>query len=233
MSNFQLNTKQLFLTYPQCTLSKEDALMLLQARLSEYSIDKYVVAHEHHANGDDHLHCYFKLVEPFRTRDPKALDLREFHGNYQGCRSAKNVVKYCTKAEDYLSNFDIGDCVNGPSATKVAMQQVLDGVPLTDVVAQNPMLLKGYRNLKLDLDCYKEDLVPAKPDLLTTCLTLGHSYYRLSNLLKDAITGSGLQNPTSVRLLNLLNHSVISTVERSIREISAIGMSLDMISFSS
>lgn len=165
MSNFQLNTKQLFLTYPQCTLSKEDALMLLQARLSEYSIDKYVVAHEHHANGDDHLHCYFKLVEPFRTRDPKALDLREFHGNYQGCRSAKNVVKYCTKAEDYLSNFDIGDCVNGPSATKVAMQQVLDGVPLTDVVAQNPMLLKGYRNLKLDLDCYKEDLVPAKPDL--------------------------------------------------------------------
>lgn len=165
VSTFQLNTKQLFLTYPQCSLSKEDALMLLQARLSEFSIDKYIVAHEHHANGDDHLHCYFKLVEPFRTRDSKALDLNGYHGNYQGCRSAKNVIKYCTKAEDYLSNFDIGDVINGPSATKVAMQQVLDGVPLTDVVAQNPILLKGYRNLKLDVDAYKEDLVPAKPDL--------------------------------------------------------------------
>lgn len=162
---FQLNTKQLFLTYPQCNLSKEDALMLLQERLSEYVIDKYVIAHEHHANGDDHLHCYFKLIEPFRTRDAKALDLREFHGNYQGCRSAKNVVKYCTKAEDYLANFDIGDCVNGPSATKVAMQQLLDGVPLPTVVKENPMLLKGYRNLKVDLMLYQEDILPAKPDL--------------------------------------------------------------------
>ena len=165
VSVFQLNTKQLFLTYPQCSLSKEDALMLLQARLSEFTIDKYIVAHEHHANGDDHLHCYFKLVEPFRTRDSKALDLNGFHGNYQGCRSAKNVIKYCTKAEDYLSNFDIGDVINGPSATKVAMQQLLDGVALHDVVKENPMLLKGYRNLKTDLMLYQEDCEPAKPDL--------------------------------------------------------------------
>ncbi|QDJ95237.1 replication-associated protein [Capybara virus 15_cap1_294] len=162
---FQLNSKQLFLTYPQCPLDKEEALMLLQHKLAAYSIDKYIVAHELHANGDDHLHCYFKLNEPYRTRDPKDLDLREFHGNYQGCRSAKNVVKYCSKAEDYLSNFDIGDVVNGDSKTKIAMQRILAGDSLTAIVNDHPMLLKGYRNLKLDIDAYREDLVPEKPDL--------------------------------------------------------------------
>jgi hypothetical protein len=163
--SFQLNTKQLFLTYPQCNLDKEDALMLLQARLAEYRIDKYIIAHEHHANGDDHLHCYFKLNEPFRTRDPKALDLREVHGNYQGCRSAKNVVKYCSKAEDYLANFDVGDVVNGESVTKIAMQRVLAGDNLVDVVKDHPTLLRGYRNLKLDIDAFREDSIPEKPDL--------------------------------------------------------------------
>lgn len=162
---FQLNTKQLFLTYPQCTVTKEDALMLLQARLAQYSIEKYIVAHEHHANGDDHLHCYFKLSEPYRTTDPKDLDISGFHGNYQGCRSAKNVIKYCSKAEDFLSNFDIGDVINGDSKTKIAMQRVLAGDSLTDVVLEHPMLLKGYRNLKLDIEAYREDLVPNKPDL--------------------------------------------------------------------
>lgn len=164
-TSFQLNTKQLFLTYPQCTLSKEDALNLLRIKLDQYDIDKYIVAHEHHANGDDHLHCYFKLNNPYRTRDPKDLDLLQFHGNYQGCRSAKNVIKYCSKEEDYIASFDVGDVINGDSKTKIAMQRILAGDSLTTVVQEHPMLLKGYRQLKLDIEAYREDMVPDRPDL--------------------------------------------------------------------
>lgn len=164
-NSFQLNSKQLFLTYPQCTLSKDEAHMLLRLKLEEYMLEKYVIAHELHANGDHHLHAYIKLSMPYRTRDSRSLDIGGFHGNYQGCRSAKNVVKYCTKEEDYISNMDIGDLVNGESKTKLAMSRVLAGEPLTTIVEEYPMLLKGYRNLKLDIDAYREDLVPSKPDL--------------------------------------------------------------------
>jgi len=31
----------------------------------------------------------------------------EYKGNYQGCRSCNKVIKYCTKEDNYLSNFDV------------------------------------------------------------------------------------------------------------------------------
>lgn len=165
---FQLNTKQLFLTYPQCPLPKQEALDYLLTLLDEYNVLEYIVAHEHHANGADHLHCYFKLELPYRTRDSTALDIGTHHGNYQGCRSAKNVVRYCTKEEDYLSNFDVAAVVNKKSNRRmVAEELLLKKRPLVDVIQDHPELIFGYTKLKLDLIALQEDLAVQKNPLPT------------------------------------------------------------------
>lgn len=165
---FQLNTKQLFLTYPQCPVDKNDMLKALQDLLADLNILEYVVARELHANGDFHIHAYLKLGTAFRTTDPKRLDVLGYHGNYQGCRSIKNVVKYCTKADDFISNIDVGTLLASKSNRRVIAEElVLKKRPLEEVVVEHPQLLFGYQKLKLDLMLLKADLASRKEDLPT------------------------------------------------------------------
>lgn len=49
-------------------------------------IEEYIVAREHHSNGDLHLHVYLKLKEPIDRENPRFADFTwadtVFHGNY-------------------------------------------------------------------------------------------------------------------------------------------------------
>lgn len=96
---------QWFLTYPQCAASAEELLAHLD------TLDKvihYVIATEQHKDGNQHLHAYVKYVDGvYKKQAPSKFDFAKYHGNYQPVRSAKSVVKYCTKENNYLSNFDI------------------------------------------------------------------------------------------------------------------------------
>lgn len=55
-----------------------------------------------------HIHCYFKLNKKIDIRDATYFDLwtddKGYHGNYQGCKCNADVIKYCTKDGNYLSN---------------------------------------------------------------------------------------------------------------------------------
>lgn len=112
---------------------------------------EYVVAHELHANGDHHLHMYIKLEKGVDTRDPHFADIGGYHGNYQGCRSAKNVLVYCTKAEDYISNIDVANIVAKTNTKKKIGVRLLAREPLARVVEDCPELIFGYKRLKLDV----------------------------------------------------------------------------------
>lgn len=168
---YQLNSSQLFLTYAQCSLTKERALALLSDKFMDHDVLEYVVAEEKHANGDPHLHCYFKLGKAWRTRDPLSLDIAGFHGNYQGCRSAKNVMKYCTKEENYVANIDVAALLHKTSSREViAKKLIFEGKSLTQVVQEHPALLFGYSKFKLDLQEFQADVeaetAPAFPEYL-------------------------------------------------------------------
>lgn len=157
---FQINTSKLFLTYPQCDVPKEDVLEILRLALPEFS--SYIVAHELHQNGDDHIHCYIEFPEPFRSRNSKFADLhwqmRDYHGNYQGCRSAKNVIKYCTKAEDFISNMDVAALLQKKNSKReMGAKIVLEESNLTDLVLSFPELIFGYKKLKADIEQYRYD----------------------------------------------------------------------------
>lgn len=102
---FRLKAKNIFLTYPQFDSDIEllDIRDILEHKFYPAKIDKYVIAKELHQDGNTHIHCYVCLSDTFSTRDPNYLDIDGRHGNYQACRSAQAVVKYCTKEDNYIS----------------------------------------------------------------------------------------------------------------------------------
>lgn len=166
-SRYVLSTSQLFLTFPQCPAPKEDVLAFFMAALSNYGLTNYIVAHELHANGDPHIHCYFKLDRKYHTTSSTALDLilgpDVYHGNYQGCRSAKAVKKYCSKAEDYLSNMDLATELAAKHTRAALAKKILDGASLEELVHEAPQLLFGYRNHCLDVKLFKEATLKPAP----------------------------------------------------------------------
>lgn len=87
---YRVAAKRLFLTYPHCELSKEDALIQLRRVVSPALVESYVVARELHTDGTPHIHIYCALDTQLDKRGAKAFDLRKYdgtpqHGNYQGC----------------------------------------------------------------------------------------------------------------------------------------------------
>lgn len=147
---YQINTSRLFLTYPQCTLTKERTLELL---MEKFDIFNYIIASETHANGDPHIHVYLELNEAYRSRDSKFADIDGFHGNYQGCRSTKNVQKYCTKAEDYISNLDVSNL--GKSSRSSDMESIISGKrTIYELVKEKPQYLMGFTKLLNDYNTF-------------------------------------------------------------------------------
>lgn len=159
---FQLNTSRLFLTYPECPVDKLTAYNYL---LEKFKPEEIVVAHELHQNGNSHLHVYLKLKGALRTSDPKFADLPGgYHGNYQGCRSSKNVIQYCTKREDYVSNIDVAAiCANKSSRRAHFSDLVLGKRTLDDLIKEEPQYLINYLSLSKSLKAFQEAQVVPKP----------------------------------------------------------------------
>lgn len=169
---YQLCTSKLFLTYPQCPVSKEDALDVIRATLllldNPLDIIHYVVAREHHLNGDLHLHMYLELSEQFRTRDPTKLDILSghnlYHGNYQGVRSFKNVVKYCTKGEDYISDIDVAALCERKSTRRIIAEKLVkEKKKLHEVAMEHPEMVHDYTRWKVNLAELESDLQEVEP----------------------------------------------------------------------
>ena len=106
-----------FLTYPQCTLTKEQAKEALFDRLynQELKMVEWIFCEEKHKDGNPHLHAFVKLDKKVRCKGDR-FDLEYFdykkHGEYQPAKSWKAVIRYIVKEskngpKNYISNFDV------------------------------------------------------------------------------------------------------------------------------
>jgi len=106
-TTFRLQAKHLFLTYPRCTVTKEEAIRQLQA-VPMVDIKDYVVGRELHEDGTPHLHVYLSLARKCNIVTAANLDLKEgdtvFHGNYQAARKPADTIKYCKKDGDSIES---------------------------------------------------------------------------------------------------------------------------------
>lgn len=106
--SFRIQGRNLFLTYPQCSLDRQliyDHLLKLQ--VGSESADKICVAKELHEDGNTHYHVFLSYPKRRNITNQRIFDIGNFHPNVQSCRSVKNVLKYVTKDNDYLANFEV------------------------------------------------------------------------------------------------------------------------------
>nr|QHA25131.1 replication-associated protein [Tomato yellow spot virus]QHA25139.1 replication-associated protein [Tomato yellow spot virus] len=103
---FRVQAKNIFLTYPQCTLTKEEALSQLQA-IQLPSNKKFIkICRELHDDGQPHLHVLLQLEGKIQITNNRLFDLvsttrsAHFHPNIQGAKSSSDVKSYIDKDGD-------------------------------------------------------------------------------------------------------------------------------------
>lgn len=100
-SNFRINAKQFFLTYPKCDIKKEDFLTLCP---NNKSIVEYCIAEEKHEDGSPHLHAILKYSYKLNITNNGHFDINGFHPNIQSVKSWKNSLAYICKDGNFIGN---------------------------------------------------------------------------------------------------------------------------------
>ncbi|ADO41001.1 replicase [Bhendi yellow vein mosaic virus [India:Raichur:OY56:2005]] len=105
---FQIYSKNYFLTYPKCSLTKEEALSQLQ-NLQTPTNKKFIkICRELHEDGEPHLHVLIQFEGKYKCQNQRFFDLTSpsrsahFHPNIQGAKSSSDVKSYIDKDGDTL-----------------------------------------------------------------------------------------------------------------------------------
>jgi len=146
---FRLQGRNLFLTYPQCSVLPKDAEAALKPKLKHYEWS--VWGSELHSDGSPHLHAFVRLAKPCDFRTSNCLDLVTpggvvSHGNYQVARDAGSVLDYCVKGGQVESfNVDLADARamftsagRKRTATELIIQELSEGKPMTKIAMDHP-----------------------------------------------------------------------------------------------
>lgn len=129
-----------FLTYPQCPLTKEEALTILQTNFSQ-KIVEYVICQEKHDDGSPHLHAFIKFDR--KVKFSKKFDLLTYHGHYERAKSWRAVIKYVQKDGNYISNIDLNAA--GKKQSKMKKEDLLKDVDeVLDAGLINPMQVASF-----------------------------------------------------------------------------------------
>ncbi|AEA76786.1 Rep [Tomato leaf curl Joydebpur virus-India [India/Jaunpur/Chilli/2007]] len=107
-NKFRINAKNYFLTYPKCSLAKEEALSQLQNLDTPVNKLFIRVCRELHENGEPHLHVLIQFEGKFQCKNHRFFDLvspsrsAHFHPNIQGAKSSTDVKAYVEKDGDFI-----------------------------------------------------------------------------------------------------------------------------------
>lgn len=100
-NKFRIQTKKLFGTYSQCNLDKQVVLDWFQ---KQFEVSRYIVAHEKHQDGGDHLHVYFEFRKTCNIVNCHRCDIEGHHPSIEAVKSPSKCQSYCKKDGDYLTN---------------------------------------------------------------------------------------------------------------------------------
>nr|AIY31211.1 AC1 protein [Tomato yellow leaf curl virus] len=105
---FKIYAKNYFLTYPNCSLSKEEALSQLK-NLETPTNKKYIkVCRELHENGEPHLHVLIQFEAKYQCKNQRFFVLvspnrsAHFHPNIQAAKSSREVKTYVEKDGHFI-----------------------------------------------------------------------------------------------------------------------------------
>lgn len=137
---FRLTGKSFFLTFPQCSRTKEIARDHIEHRFQK-ELKGYIVCEEQHKDGTPHLHVYLQFHE---KKNFKAHDCFDFiggqHGSYEVAKSIRGSVTYCTKGGVYLAKGVDVDAIKKKKASRSSeyASMLMDGKTLADINKEDP-----------------------------------------------------------------------------------------------
>nr|CBA10393.1 Rep protein [Alternanthera yellow vein virus] len=105
---FRLNRKNLFLTYSQCPISKEQALQQILNTQTPVNKKFIRVCRELHEDGNPHLHALVQFEGKFQLTNPRFFDLQspnssaQYHCFITDAKSSSDVKAYIEKDGDIL-----------------------------------------------------------------------------------------------------------------------------------
>lgn len=97
---FQLNAKNILLTYPRSEFDLQQFLGFLESHSPAY----VCVCSEEHEDGGLHRHAFLQFEKPFRTRNAAVFDFYGHHPNIQSARNPPAALEYVKKAGDFLES---------------------------------------------------------------------------------------------------------------------------------
>nr|UUV61290.1 C1 [Tomato mottle leaf curl virus] len=107
---FRIHSKNYFLTYPKCSLTKEEALSQLLGLQTPVNKLFVRVARELHEDGEPHLHVLIQFEGKLQCTNERLFDLisptrsTHFHPNVQGAKSSSDVKSYVEKDGDFIDH---------------------------------------------------------------------------------------------------------------------------------
>lgn len=157
---FNMNAKGWFLTYPKCTLDKEELLEHLKNKRA--GLQQAVVSREEHSDGTPHLHVYLYFEERVSIKNARYWDVEGFHPNIQVAKSLKAVKDYIKKDGDILEfGIDYQEELSAIKDHRRALgKRLMDGEALVDVMKDAPELMFGFKKIYEDVEFYKKVKAP-------------------------------------------------------------------------
>lgn len=113
LKQWEFNGKNLGLTYPQCSLPKQE---LLDHILSLLNNTNYIIVSEedHHETDGKHLHVAISLQKSKHIKNQRFFDYKGHHPHFEPTRDTTSWVKYVIKDGNYTThptNFKPSDLV--------------------------------------------------------------------------------------------------------------------------
>lgn len=160
-SNFRLDSKNLFLTFPQCDYPLEDFCQKVKDFFTEKNnrIIKGVASQENHQDGNKHLHLYINLEKPCQTRNVAYFDnlvCPPKHPNIVSrLKSLAKTIKYIIKDGNYKvlpseNSFDLDVFLEQSSKKKstkssLIVKMISEGAKLDEIDDEHPEYVMNHK----------------------------------------------------------------------------------------
>jgi len=166
MASFRIQTKSLFLTFPQCDTSPTRFQQLINQFFGD-NLEKGVVCQEDHKDEEGlHLHAAICLKERFRSSDPRVFDglvdpAKHPHIQTKFHKGVLKAFQYVMKDGNYLPlgrGFDLEEFLKAALAkkntkTSLILKDIKSGQKLDDLVEDHSeFLLHNLKKVKEYLD---------------------------------------------------------------------------------
>lgn len=164
---FRLTGKNFFLTYPQCSIEKEDAASSLQHKLA---LDYLLVAREYHEDGSPHLHALITAKKKTDIKNANFFDLGANHGNYQTARNTDDVRAYIQKADS--APLEIGIYMSNKQSEvqkRANDNRLIIEEPLHKLVDRGEISIYSYKLLRESKMLYNLDKIEVPEYMPKTC----------------------------------------------------------------